>query len=491
MDGDCPSLAIRGYRKLDITQQAEQVIEAAANADTAYDFDGALSPERIAWIALVGAFALFCTLTLTSILGVDRYLFRSTAPMPAVLNVTKGTVGITGADLRETVEREWEDLTNTVTSISTDSLSQATIQFRDKTVAGGESADLLAAVTLQGNTFVTFNHAKGPRFDFDWIQDPQHVQFSRLRGQLDVIVSGVGADPFVMDIYTDDLNTDKGVFIEIATNGRYRVSVSEDEVRLLNLVGRASAYFGDDPDLRYPIEPGEELVVRIGNSSIKTFQETSNLLLNGDFSLPNASVGQMYSPGEPLNWNCGGLPEQDPPGSYSLVNFDGRVGVNLQRYNNATTHGEISCMQEFEGEGLDVNGLESISVLATFSLNYQSLSLCGKEGSECPLMLHVIYTPVGAPGNSRGNWFRGFYYEDQASGTHKQICASCLQDHVDTNPSVWYTFDSGNLLNLIAEDDHPAFINAIRFYASGHQFDTVVSEMMLLALDSSDAAASG
>jgi len=95
------------------------------------------------------------------------------------------------------------------------------------------------------------------------------------------------------------------------------------------------------------------------------------------------------------------------------------------------------------------------------------------------------------PLDRRSNWFRGFYYEGQASGTHKKICASCLQEHVDTNPTVWHTFDSGNLLNLIAEDRRPAFINAIRFYASGHQFDTVVSEMMLLAVDSGIAAGSG
>ena len=35
-------------------------------------------------------------------------------------------------------------------------------------------AKLLAAVTLQGNTFVTFNHAIRPRFD--WSQDPQRVR---------------------------------------------------------------------------------------------------------------------------------------------------------------------------------------------------------------------------------------------------------------------------------------------------------------------------
>lgn len=474
---------------MDITQQAEQVIEAATSLDQDYDIGGSHSPERTAWIALLGAFALFCTMTLTVAFGVYHYLFRSAVPITAMLHVSKGTVGITGADLRETVERSREDLTNTGTSVSTDSLSQATIQFRDDAVDEGDEAKLLAAVTLQGNTFVSFNHAIRPRFD--WILDARRMQFSRLTGQLDVLVTGVDSRGIVMDIYSDDLNTDKGVHIQSDTNGRYRVSVSEDEVRVLNLAGTVSAFFGDDPNLRNPVEPGQELVVRIGNRSIRTLDDTTNLLTSGDFSLQRSSIGQLYTQGEPLNWNCSRLPGQSPPGSFSLVEFDGRIGVNLQRYNNATNHGEISCVHEFEGEGLDVRTLESLSVLATFSLNFQSLSLCGKAGSECPLMLHIRYTLEDSPLNRRGNWFRGFYYEGQASGTHKKICSSCLQEHVDTNPSVWHTFDSGNLLNLIAEDRRPAFINAIRFYASGHQFDTVVSEMTLLAVDSGAAAASG
>ena len=476
-------------QKLDITQQAEQIIQAASSHDLEYDFGGAHSPERTAWIVLLCAFALFCTMTLTAAFGVWHYLFRSTVPISALLHVSKGTVGITGADLRETVERNREDLTNTATSVSTDSLSQATIQFRDDAGAEGEATKLLAAVTLQGNTFVTFNHAIRPRFD--WSRDPQRVQFSRLSGQLDVIVTGVDSLPFVMDIYSDDLNTDKGVHIQLETNGRYRLSVSEDEIRLLNLAGEVSAFFGDDPNLRNPVEPGNELVIRIGNRSVRTLDDTIDLLHTGGFSLQSASIGQMYAPGEPLNWNCSRLSGQSPPGSFSVIEFDGRVGVNLQRYNNAASHGEISCIQEFEGAGLDVRTLDSLSVLATFSLNFQSLSLCGKAGSECPLMLHIMYTMENSPFNTRGDWFRGFYYEEQASGTHKKICASCLQEHVDTNPTVWHTFDSGNLLNLIAEDRRPAFINAIRFYASGHQFDTVVSEMMLLAVDSGIAAASG
>ena len=465
---------------MDITQQAEQVIREAASDQSEFDFNGSASPERIAWIALLGAFLLFCIVTLSTIFGVYHYLFRSTVAMPTVLEVAKGTVGITGADLIEAVEREREELTNTVTSVSTDSLSQATIQFRVDDKTDAESAALLAAVTLQGNTFVTFNYAHRPRFE--WSKIPQRVQFSRLSGELDIVVTGIREDPFVMDVYTDALNSGRGLHIQLASNGRYRVNVSEDEVRFLTLTGEAIAFFQDEPDLRNTVRIGQELVIRIGNRSSNAGREdTKNLLVNGDFSLQSTSIGQMYFPGEPPNWNCSGKEDQDPPGAYSLVNYDGRVGMNLRRHDNATSHGEISCIQVFEEPGLDARELDSLRVLATFSLNQQSLSLCGKLGSECPLMLHINYKTVEPEPNNNGDWFRGFYYEEVSSGSYKQICASCLQDHVDTNQAVWYTYDSGNLLNLISEDDRPAFIRSMRFYASGHQFDTVVSEIMLLA----------
>ena len=76
--------------------------------------------------------------------------------MSAVLQVSKGTVGITGPDLVVAAERARDDLTNSVTSISTDSLSQATIQIKDLVDSDEGSAQLLAAITLQGNTLVTF-----------------------------------------------------------------------------------------------------------------------------------------------------------------------------------------------------------------------------------------------------------------------------------------------------------------------------------------------
>ncbi len=455
-------------------RQAEDIIEAASESSQ-FQYQGSIPPERIAWLVLLGAFLLFCTVTLTTIFGVYHYLFRSTVAMSAVLQVSKGTVGITGPDLIVAAERERDDLTNSVTSISTDSLSQATIQIKDLRDSNLETAELLAAVTLQGNTLVTFNHASRPRFE--WSQNRQRIQFSRLNGMLDILIAGVSERPFLMDFYTDALSSDKGVHIEFSGNGRYRLSVSEDEVRLLNLSGEAAVYFRDDRSRRELARDGHELVVRIGARSITQFPSRTNVLSNGDISLLRGSdVAKALN-----DWRCSIRQEQAPPGDFSLVRFDGRVGLRLLRLNNAQSNGEVRCTQTFANDGLDVQDYDTVRVITTFLPNYQNLSVCGRAASECPLMLQVNYEYLDESGRSHdAQWYRGFYYAPDISGVARKRCDTCIQDHLDINQAVWYTYDSDNLLNLIPEEERPARITAVSFYASGHQFDTLVSEMALL-----------
>ena len=460
-------------------QQAEDIIEAASH-DSQFRFQGRIPPERIAWIVMLGAFLLFCTVTLTTVFGIYHYLFRSTVAMSAVLQVSKGTVGITGPDLIVAAERERDDLTNSVTSVSTDSLSQATIQFKDLGESGAEAAELLAAVTLQGNTQVTFNHANRPRFE--WSQNPQSIQFSRLIGSLDILIAGVSEHPFLMDFYTDSLSSDKGVHVAFNSNGRFRLTVSEDEVRLLNLAGEAVAFFRDDQHRRELARSGHELVVRIGARSMTQFPARTNVLMHGEISLLKGDeVTQALNA-----WRCSIRQEQAPPGDFSLVRFDGRVGLRLRRLNNAQSNGEVRCTQTFDGEGLDVREYDTVRVLTTFLPNYQNLSVCGRAASECPLMLQINYSYLDNAGRSRDDqWYRGFYYAPDISGVARKRCDTCIQDHLDINQAVWYTFDSDNLLNLIAEEERPARIKSVSFYASGHQFDTLVSEMALLLGNSS------
>ncbi len=446
---------------------------------------GAAHPERIAWMVLLVAFACFCVLTIGIVFGVYQFLFQSTVALPVSLEVAIGTVGITGADMIEAVERDQRNLTDTGTSISTDALSQATLQIHSLAADNNDVAQsaLLVAVTLQGNTVLTFDYANTPRFD--WSQLPQRIQFTSLQGALDILVTGAGERSLQMDIYIDEPGG--GVQVQLLSKGRYRLSASADEVRLLSLSGRGTARFVDETGSPNSVRAGQELVMRLGSRSVTQQERMQNVLNNPTFSLIEPIGGGAASAEVPAGWECDVPPDQTPQGSYSLVEFEGRPSMRLRRVNHARTNGEVRCTQVFP-DGLDVSGFDTLRILTTFSPENQSLSVCGSLASECILMLRIDYRDIY---NNHGSWLRGFYYAEDVTGAARKTCASCIQDHIHTRQAVWYTFDSDNLLNLIAEENHPFLIDSVTFYASGHQFDVVVGEVILLVGNATNNGGNG
>jgi len=460
-----------------IQESDEKISEPTTVIDEETYLSSSISPERMAWTVLLIAFAMFCILTVSTALGVYSFLFESTVSISATLRVAVGTVGITGSDLIEEVERQQEVLTNEVKSISTDSQSQATIQFWNKVEQEDIPPSIIAAVTLQRNTFVTFKRAVAPRFE--WSNNPYDIELSKLSGQLDILVTGVEENTFIMRI-----DTEQGVIINLNRNGRYSIIATDDEVSLLNLEGEAVVFFADDYTNNRLVPEGQEVTIRLGNRSIELKTAIENILTNGAFSLQPVMHDLEGIPVLPPGWGCRINQDEFPRGESSIEEFDGRVGIRLKRLNNATSHGEVGCVQPFGVDGLDIRGYDSIKVVSTFYLNYQSLSKCGTVGSECPLMLLVTYDDQF--GNTL-SWYKGFYYDELLSNEYPARCSSCTQDHQNINEKVWYTYESDNLYNLIDEKLHPARIRSIEFYASGHQFDTIVSNMMILVNPSSDS----
>ncbi|MCY4021660.1 MAG: hypothetical protein OXG39_19835 [Chloroflexi bacterium] len=431
-------------------------------------YRSAISPGRMAWLVLLLAFGMFCALTITTALAIYLYLFQSTEAIPALLQVSQGTVGVTGSDFVEAVQRERQDITSTQTSISTDSLSQATIQFRDVPAFEGAPPTLLAAVALQSNTLITFDRASRPRFD--WSLNQHSISFSNLKGELDVFVTGVMDKSFLLSV-----GTAGGLSLQFLDDGRYRVSATDDEVRILNVMGRASAYFADDVSSRRTVPAGQELVVRLGNRTIEPRATVRNLLSNSLFS--TQEIDQSPAQALPPEWGCLVEQDSDPRGNFSLGQFDGRLGLRLRRLDNATSHGEVRCTQSFGADGIDVADYDSIKVIVTFYVSSQSLSQCGILGSECPLMLRLRYEDRLSVGRT---WIRGFYFDKEVITDYPTLCSTCIQEHEIINKQAWYTFESENLLSVIGANVHPESLTWIALEASGHQFDTIISEILLL-----------
>ena len=191
----------------------------------------------------------------------------------------------------------------------------------------------------------------------------------------------------------------------------------------------------------------------------------------------DAAAGQMKDEA----WVCNNS-QVDPNESLGSVGFmteDGRPALRLFRGNGAESHGATQC---FHGigtgtGGLDVSQFSSVSIRATFKIHSQSLSACGVDASECPLMLAMDYIPIN--GGQPVKWYHGFYAFVDPNRLYPPACSGCEQ-HEQISPDVWYTYESHNLFETFAPDTVPQSILNLRFYASGHQYEVYVSQLVLL-----------
>jgi hypothetical protein len=187
-----------------------------------------------------------------------------------------------------------------------------------------------------------------------------------------------------------------------------------------------------------------------------------------------ASNSESTSPA----WTCfsNANPFDNVMGTFGLVVEEGRPVLHLTRV-GSDQHGETTCITSQSG-GIDVSGYQYLSLEVVFKIASQSLSGCGEVGSECPLMLQLDYLPVG--GGEGRYWNHGFYlWNSQPS--YPSSCQTCPQEHEIVNSGVWYRYRSDNLFGSLLGDVRPSRIVALRVYASGHEYDTYVSEVSLYA----------
>ncbi|NJL92225.1 MAG: hypothetical protein HC915_00140 [Anaerolineae bacterium] len=179
------------------------------------------------------------------------------------------------------------------------------------------------------------------------------------------------------------------------------------------------------------------------------------------------------------NWGCNAT--GTPRGAYTLQVVDGRPVMHVLRQERAAVAdlgpSEVSCLRAFGGGGLDVSRFRELHVRAKLKISGQSISLCGVEASECPLMIEIIYE--NEKGVEQPWWYQGFYaIELPGFPVNRTTCASCISEHIRINADNWYTFESSDLLEL-PENYQPTRIKQIKFYVSGHAYEVFIGEVSL------------
>ncbi|MBI5669783.1 MAG: hypothetical protein HZC41_17435 [Chloroflexi bacterium] len=420
-----------------------------------------VNPQRLAWGVLLLSFAIFCFLCLATGLGVYYFLFQSSIPLEVVARVGQGSIGINGQ-----FEASERALQNSV-DVSAGGQSQATVFFFDP----NQNRRLIATMTVKGSTGFTLRRAIRPRFN--WSGNNYEIEVENFTGDVDVFVDRNLERNFRLVI-----NVPPGIRIDLGGSGQYTVSARGSQTRVYNQDGQA-VIIPADPNNGRDIPAGSQGIVFAAQPTIVALGPAFvNLLQNSTFQ-DTIDVPSDSGDLQPVTtvWRCTNQQDSPPRGSYRTERKDGRVVLRFVRADNATSHGETRCLSYFDQNGRDVSSYDFLEVRASFNINYQSLPACGREGSECPLMLQVDY--IDQNGRPQ-TWYHGFYYLPQQEG-FPLSCSSCRQEHDRINEKSWYTYESGNLFALLGPSQIPKAILNVQFYASGHQYDVSVGEVSLLA----------
>jgi hypothetical protein len=379
------------------------------------------NPERLAWAVLGTAFFTFCVLIISIPLGVRFYLKSAYQEQDTQLERIEGTIQVRKAD-------------GSAPQAVTDS---AILGPGDRVVLGSTDWATLgfferSNVFLFGNTDVELLHVRSPRFRVS--DRPNEVVLSLAAG---MVRAGVA------------LPTDRDT--------RFQVLTPHASLDLTEAIVRSGGS-------RMVLLQGMRTKVDLAGIVADPLPAAQNLVVNGDFLEP-LSTG----------WITRSVvldPLVAPP-SIELVQDGGRGAAHLlRREPDDGNHTEAHIYQRLDHDVRDFRVLEiTLDVL----LEFQSLSGGGQLSSEFPIIVRLNYKDRW--GNDQF-WTHGFYYQNRdnyfiAADPWGQPAGEQI------TRGVWYPYESGNLLELLG-DQAPAHVTGLDIYASGWNYDSLVTEIQLI-----------
>ncbi len=422
--------------------------------------------ERTAWVILIASFLTFCALAVGIPLSVRAYLFNTMVTHPTSLTSIRGTVLEKPADdqtpipITSGTTRDVDELT----IVSTDDTSQAVLTFFDGSVA-----------TLYNNTTIILHRAREPRFNIS--PYPAELGIEVVQGRVRTTVATTN------DARLFWVRTPHGEIAMAA--GSFAVETRNAETQVTARAGTATVKAQNTAVM---LHEGELTRIAVNAAPTEPTTAEQNLIANGDFSLglTEAWEPHVYVPADPLTGTQKAIVTKykdsiskfDPvnvvTSTLAIENIGGQVVMHFHSAGTDNVHTEASIEQTVNK---DVQDFRSLRVNAQIRVNSQSLPGGGQLGTEFPVMIQLNYRD--ATGNDR-SWYRGFYYKPAPSNY-------ILHSEPDNNNEsvaqfLWYPYESENLLQDLG-DEKPIFIKSIRIYASGWIYDSMVTDIKLLAED--------
>jgi hypothetical protein len=401
------------------------------------------NPERMAWVVLLTAFSVFVLLASSIPLGIRYTLQYATVAQEIHFNPTMGTILLYTPRAREPIA---------ITSARSDIGEGSRIETASYSTQGElalmlvpDSDRSLGTIHLYTGTRLELLRIRRPRFDNS--TEPYSVRFRLDEGHIRLFTTNTAQRTLLVEVETPHGQA-------ILGEGVYNFSVNEEYTEISVNAGEA--------DLRHV--GGSAMVVSTGLRSRMSLAEPPsvpvtaqrNLINNGDFSQPWLNTWEITTVAG----------ENVVPGRVEVMNLDGRRVARFVRRGEADVHTEVGIWQPVNQ---DVNVYELLRLDLDVKVDFQSLQGAGWAGTEFPVRVEIDYTSIYGQDL---RWGHGFYYRPPEPGWP-------LQGGEMVPRGAWFFYPSPNLFEVL-KDTRPARINSIRVYASGHNYEAMVSGVSLI-----------
>lgn len=394
------------------------------------------NPERLAWLVMIGAFAVFLMLCAAIPFGARYYLLYTTSTKPALLEVLGGTVSVQdrGSVAPIAVTRSKE--LNEGSVIETNVNSRGFITLLDG-----------STVTLFPDTQISLSTMRTPAFG--WSEAPILIEVEQARGRI-----RVGAAQLFGGIErARDFQISTPHSLTKVGAGSYAIDVSTDSSQVTVRDGSAEV---SALGRTVTINRGQRTVVTRGEPPLPALPAALDLIVNGDFKDPrtrgwNDTIEAPSNPGSPA-------------GAISNATLDNRAATRIKRAGSNQTSAITGILQPINRE---VSDYRTLRLAADVRVHSHNLSGGGILSSEYPLIIRLRYRDVNG---SEAEWVHGFYIQN-ATGNPTNNGELIPLD-------VWFPFESGNLFETL--DPKPFYLISIQFYASGWDYESYVSGIRLI-----------
>jgi len=415
--------------------------------------------ERLAWIVLVLAFAICAGLFVGVPWALQSYLRYAYTGELVIPEVQEGNLLVTcPGDAIPVALGEQQD---TLCQGREGALVHA--QANDKGLLTihprTTPTTTLATVQFYPSTRVTVQKARAPRFPL-FSPEPHRLLMEMESGLIRVVIPADQPRAVSLQVRTPQ------ALVELK-EGTTTIEVTSQASQIVVREGQAAVTARSNNTSRQ-VKTAERVEVPTGNGVTEAMPAEQNLLAGSDFRESLGTLWKIYTadPEDP----------REPRGEVLNVSVDARQAVEFTR--DGVGWAETGIKQDINR---DIRDLRSLALHVELRVLQQDVPVCGTMGTECPVMVRIDY--MDESGEVR-SWQQGFYYlPDPNLVPNPPYCKTCnpRNNHLPTTNGEWYPWESDNLIPIMAKvGAAPVLLRSISVYASGHKYQSQVSEVALL-----------